>query len=96
MALRSRDYFNSVISINENIYHLLNSSQKVQTIRININIIQNMFKSYNIDKVRLILDSRVVLYLLNYANSKDVRIRESVLDIFLMISNSFRKNLKFI
>lgn len=48
-----------------------------------------MIKSCNIDKVRLILDSKVILFILPYASTNDVRLRESVLEILFNISQVF-------
>ena len=48
-----------------------------------------MLKSIDLDKIKCILDSRVVLFIVVYCNSRDVRLREAVLDILYEISNVF-------
>jgi hypothetical protein len=79
----------NLANFNEIIHSLSNPNNKEHTIKTNINIFRAMLKTLNLDKVRLILDTRALLYIVPFANSRDVRLREAVLDILCVISEVF-------
>ncbi len=76
-------------NFNEIIQALSNPKNKEHTIKTNVNILRAMLKTLNLDKVRLMVDTRALLYVLPFANSQDVRLREAVLDILCVLSQVF-------
>lgn len=88
-AHKTKDYYMNLANFNEIIQALSNPNNKEHTIKTNVNILRAMLKTLNLDKVRLMVDTRALLYVLPYANSQDVRLREAVLDILCVLSQVF-------
>ena len=90
--IKSVDYFNEIFVLTKNIVILNDPNSGSTSIKVVINYVKTVMNARNVDKVKAILDSRILIKCLNYLQSPDVNLRTSLLELIKVATSSFSRD----
>lgn len=92
---RSAEYFNDILHLAENlqVLHQYDSSKGKANLRVSFQYIKALLQSNNTDKIKLVLDSKIIVYLVKFLGYNDVHIRRDLLEILYEVSHGFERDL---
>lgn len=79
--LKTAEYFSEILILSNNIVSLEDPSVGTTSLKVIVNYVLTILKAKSIDKVRAVLDSRVFLKCINFLQSDDVHLRETILEL---------------
>lgn len=86
--VKSVDYFNEIFVLCKNIVTLNDPSSGFTSLKVAVNYVKTIITAKNIDRVRAILDSRIMIKCLTYLQAPDIGLRTAVLELVKIVSNS--------
>lgn len=91
-SIKNVDYFSEVLVISKNMEILENSNSGPTSLKVVIGYLKSVILAKNIDKIKVVLDSRIISRCLNYMQTLEVHLRESLLDLILEATSSFSRD----
>lgn len=89
--VKSVDYFNEIFVLTKNIVILNDPKSGPTSIKVVINYVKTVINAKNVDKIKVILDSRILIKCLSYLQSPDVNLRTSILELIEVTTKSFSR-----
>lgn len=90
--VKSVDYFNEIFVLAKNIVILNDPKSGSTSIKVVINYVKTVINARKVDKIKAILDSRILIKCLSYLQSPDVNLRESILELVEVTTRSFSRD----
>ena len=90
--VKSADYFSEILILSNNLIQLEDPNVGTTSLKVVINYVMTTIKSKNIDKVRAVLDSRIFLKCINFLQTDDVHLKETILELVRESTLSFNRD----
>jgi hypothetical protein len=90
--LKSAEYFSEIMILSNNIVSLEDPNVGTTSLKVIVNYVLTILKAKSIEKVRAVLDSRVFLKCINFLQSEDVHLRETILELIEEATKSFNRD----
>lgn len=89
---RTVDYYNDIMHIAENLQILYQSDARSKSnIRVSLQYLKALLQSNNTDKIKLLLDSKIVVSAMKFLAIDDVHIKTELLEMLYEISKGFER-----
>ena len=89
---RTVDYYNDIMHIAENLQILYQADSKSKSnIRVSLQYLKALLQGNNTDKIKLLLDSKIVLSAMKYLAMDDVHIKTEILEMLYEISKGYER-----
>ena len=94
-SIKSVDYFNEIFVLTKNLVVLCNPKSGPTSIKVVINYLTTVINARNVDKIRAILDSRILIKCLNFLQYPNTALRSALFSLLKVVTSSFdRPHLK--
>jgi hypothetical protein len=90
--VKTVDYFSEILILGSNMITLEDPNSGTTSLKVVINYVATILKSKNVDKVRAVLDSRIVLKCINFLQSENAQLKESILELIFEATKSFTRD----
>lgn len=91
-GLKSVDYFNEIFVLCKNIVTLSDPNSGPTSLKVVINYVKTVLTAKNVDKIKAILDSRILLKCFTYLQTNDHRLRTSILELVKIVASSHSRD----
>jgi len=89
---RTVDYYNDIMHISENLQILYQADARSKSnIRVSLQYLKALLQSNNTDKIKLLLDSKIIINAMKYLAIDDVHIKTELLEMLYEISKGFER-----
>jgi len=89
---RTVDYYNDIMHITENLQILYQADARAKSnIRVSLQYLKALLQSNNTDKIKLLLDSKILVSAMKYLSMEDVHIKTELLEMLYEISKGFER-----
>ena len=90
--VKSVDYYNEIFVLAKNIVVLNDPNSGSTSIKVVINYVKTVINARKVDKIKAILDSRIMIKCLSYLQSPNVNLRTSILELIAAVTSSFSRD----
>jgi len=89
---RTVDYYNDIMHISENLQILYQADARSKSnIRVSLQYLKALLQSNNTDKIKLLLDSKIIISAMKYLAIDDVHIKTELLEMLNEISKGYER-----
>lgn len=89
---KTAEYFSEILILSNNMISLEDPSVGSTSLKVIVNYVMTILKAKSIEKVRAVLDSRIFLKCINFLQSDDVHLRETILELIEEATKSFNRD----
>lgn len=90
--VKTVDYYSEAIVLCKNIQILTSKDSGNSSLKVAISYVKTIIQARNIDKVRAVLDSRILTRCIPYLQTDDIHLRETLLDLLIEATSGFNRN----
>jgi hypothetical protein len=91
-ATKTADYFSEVMILSNNLISLEDPNIGTTSLKVIVNYVNTIIKAKNIEKVRAVLDSRIVVKCISFLQTDDVHLKETILELIREASLAFTRD----
>lgn len=89
---KTAEYYSEIMILSNNLVSLEDPSVGTTSLKVIVNYVNTILKAKSIEKVRAVLDSRIFLKCINFLQSDDVHLRETILELIEEATKSFNRD----
>ena len=89
---KTSDYFSEVLILSNNMISLEDPNVGTTSLKVIVNYVMTILKAKNVEKVRAVLDTRIILKCISYLQTDDANLKETILELIREATGSFNRD----